>query len=207
MKNEKLYSKFHAYAKEIEKKDFQLIDALQMAGKLQPPMKGAYPYIPFHGVSNLYDLFINLVEYHQKRAYKKRLKPTLLDVGAGTGRIVTLAKFMGIDAKGIELNSDCVIEGRKLYGLSEKELMVKDAFELDREFLEQFDVIYTYMPIAEPGLMGKLHMHLYATAGIWTVLAEMLPQYYPVKLAKKLDDHWTNGLRGAYILAGNHNFF
>lgn len=194
MKNEKLYSKFHTYAKEIDAQDSELRDALRMAGKLQPPMNGAFPYIPFHGVSDLYDLFINLVEYHQK--------PTLLDVGAGTGRIVALAKFMGIDAKGIELNPDCVIEGRKLYGFSEEELMVKDAFELDREFLKQFDVIYTYMPISNRDLMGKLHMHLYANAGSWAILAEMLPDYYPVYLAKKLDNHWTSGLRGAYIRAG-----
>ncbi len=137
---------------------------------------GSYPYIPFHDDDTLYYIFVKMLENKQK----SYMPLTLLDVGAGTGRIIHLAKFMGIAAKGIEFHEPYVTTGRKLYGLSEEELIVQDAFTLTPKFLEQFSVIYTYMPLYDSVKMTGLHCHLASNARRGTTLVEMLPSYYPM---------------------------
>lgn len=129
-----------------------------------------YPYIPVYEVLGLHKLFFLC----------KLQNLSLFDVGAGTGKIIMLAKFCGIPAAGLERQCVYVEAGRKVYGLSEEELMLEDAFEISPEILSKFGVIYTYMPIRNSKRMTELHFSLYSKVPKGTFFAEMLPEYYPL---------------------------
>lgn len=130
----------------------------------------SYPYIPMHDSVGLYEVF----------CMAKKNKLSLLDIGAGTGRIIALAKFCGISAAGLEYQELYVKAGRKLFGLSEEELFVGDAFEISPETLSEYGLIYTYMPIRVAERMTDLHFSLYQKSAPGTKFVEMLPSYYPV---------------------------
>ena len=138
-------------------------------------------YIPFTHTEDLFHA-LSLVKKSQEETvlpYRSNKKLKFLDVGAGTGRIVKIAKDFGFDAFGIEYEEKYVKAGRKAFGFSEKELFQKDAFDIDADFLKDVDIIYTYMPVKNTELMGKLHTQLYSRAVYNTILLEMYPVYYP----------------------------
>jgi SAM-dependent methyltransferase len=138
-------------------------------------------YIPFGHTEDLYDAFSLAKDKTEKNIlpYGSSKKIRFLDVGAGTGRIVQIAKNFGFDAFGIEYEQKYVKAGRKVFGFTEQELFQKDAFDIDTDFLANVDIIYTYMPVKNKELMGKLHNQLYSRAMYNTILLEMYPVYYP----------------------------
>lgn len=137
---------------------------------------GVYPYIAFQDEHDLWDLFQALFQ-----KFKGKENVRFLDVGAGTGRIVDLARKYGFGkAVGVEFFEPYVIAGKEMHKLGESDLLVEDAFNLKWDFLKDFNVIYTYMPIRDSRKMSQLHCHLVAEAGWKTIFVEMLPQYYPV---------------------------
>lgn len=153
---------------------------------------GVYPYISFRGFDDLWELFEALT---LKFRGKENVK--FLDVGAGTGRIPKLGKEYGFGKSvGVEFFEPYVKAGRKFHKLSESELLVKDGFTLTRGFLQDFNVIYTYMPIVDSRKMTQLHSHLVFEADWNTVFVEMLPRYYPMavyegnKLGQVLGKHY-----------------
>lgn len=168
-------------------------------------VKGSYPYIAFHDEQRLCDFFRMLLQKHQSVYPNRPLK--LLDVGAGTGRIVYLAKRFGIPAMGIEYHEPYVKLGREYFGLSEEELVVGDAFEMSVEFLAPITVIYTYMPLYNPLKMSELHFSMYHKTQYGTVFAEMLPSYYPMnefrRLPQNLGDAGESGYGFACIISRN----
>jgi SAM-dependent methyltransferase len=155
-------------------------------------------YIPFHQTEDLFHAFSVAKKNLEKNVlpYRKNQNIRFLDVGAGTGRIVKIAKDFGFDAFGIEYEEKYIKAGRNAFGFSEKELFQKDAFDIDMDLLKDVDIIYTYMPVKNEELMGKLHCQLYSRAKYQTILLEMHPVYYPTNV---LDDSKDNLLR-----AGNN---
>lgn len=143
--------------------------------------KDFWHYIPFCKVGDLFEAFSLAKEKLEENVlpYRSNKKLKFLDVGCGTGRIVKIAQDFGFDAFGIEYEEKYIKAGRKAFGFSEKELFQKDAFDIDKDFLKNVDIIYTYMPIRTEELMGKLHCQLYSRAKFATVLLEMFPCYYP----------------------------
>jgi SAM-dependent methyltransferase len=164
----------------IEDIDLSIISVI-CKEELDHKSKESYPYIPNHYFESLYFIFSNMWEYKHKYPRSPIFKLSLLDVGAGSGRIVALAKACGIQAKGVEFHAPYVELGRKFYELSEDELIVGNAFDLKNDFLKQFSVIYTYMPIRNDARMAALHFHLESQAGDSTTFIEMLPRYYPMR--------------------------
>ena len=177
------YKNFMKKARMIDVLDEQLYES----SRTFPDRKkeGYFPYIPYVYLSDLYMVFLEIwmrnLEYKQ---VDKEIR--FLDVGCGTGRVVKLAEIFGFKSFGVECLENVAMIGRNAYGLSEERLIWADAFDLDEEFLSRFDAIYTYMPIADRELMGKLHMHLVSKSRKNdssygnTLFVEMLPRYYPV---------------------------
>lgn len=167
--------KFSRLCTDINKKDKEILDILN--GEIYQkafPNKDYYPYIPFNIQTELYHVFKRISEADFPRSF--------IDIGAGTGRIVKLAKEFGIEKVcGVEYSKICVEMGRQYFNLTDEELICKDAFELDYEFLCKYKYIYTYHPISNPNLMSKLHVHLVNNSSYGAVIIEMLPSYYPVK--------------------------
>ena len=187
-------TKFYEIAKEVTKVDYDTVDSLRDSREYtgekhrvtSESNDGYFPYISIY-TDRLYPMFCRVMEHFSDSRSVDEIR--FLDVGAGTGRIVRLAKEFGFQAEGIEYHSPYVEAGRKAHGLSEEELMVGDAFDLDSRFYRQFDVIYTFMPILDKKLMCKLHTHLVyeATADAFPVLfVEMLPEYYPLNCMPKV---------------------
>ncbi|HJU58782.1 MAG TPA: hypothetical protein VJ583_03480 [Nitrososphaeraceae archaeon] len=97
--------------------------------------KGYFPYIPFDP-QGFCEIIAKLV--------KKFNIKSMLDVGAGYGDKVILAKEFVEKADGIEY-LDSYIEKSKLFGLN---LIHGDAFEFDK--YNEYDLLYLYHPISEP---------------------------------------------------------
>jgi SAM-dependent methyltransferase len=145
----------------------------------------SWSYVPFLEEEKLYGLFSGIRKLEDILCQKI----SLLDVGAGTGRIVYLAKKCGISAKGIEFHQPYVESGRKAFKLSKDELQVQNAFDLSVEFLLQFGVIYTYMPLKDTARMTELHFSLVNKIQSFkekdgegshsVIFAEMCRVYYP----------------------------
>lgn len=154
-------------------------DELELYKNREVGKPNYYPYIPFTNHNKLFDVFFMLKRFVNALNNKK---PKFVDIGAGTGRIVKLAQKFGFDAFGIEYVEKNVSIGRKLYGLSDEELFQGDAFELTRKQMADVNIVYTYMPIHDSNLMTKLHMHLATITSHRTIIAEMLPKYYPMNL-------------------------
>lgn len=173
-------AEFEELCRESDQIDKGIQNGLNLKKILNHNFKGRWNYIPFHHENILYELFSRIVE----KIPSSFKEPSILDVGCGTGRIVWLAKQFGIKAKGIEFYNPYVENGRKFFNLSEEELIVQDAFDLSEEFLWQFSVIYTYMPISNKEKMGELHLNLRNKTRYPTILAEMYPVYYPVSHLK-----------------------
>jgi SAM-dependent methyltransferase len=168
-----------------DKIDLGIRGKMNDAGIYNHEVKESSPYIPFHHVEKLYELFSGIRRLEDILCRKI----SLLDVGAGTGRIVYLAKKCGISAKGIEFHKPYVEAGRKAFKLSKDELQVQNAFDLSVEFILQFGVIYTYIPIKDISRMTELHFSLVNKIqsfkekdeeGIHSVIfTEMCRVYYP----------------------------
>jgi SAM-dependent methyltransferase len=143
--------------------------------------KNFWYYIPFCNEEDLFEAFSLAKENLERNVlpYRKNQNIRFLDVGAGTGRIVKIAKDFGFDAFGIEYEEEYIKAGRNAFGFSEKELFQKDAFDIDMDLLKDVDIIYTYMPVRHRELMGKLHCQLYSRAKYHAILLEMHPVYYP----------------------------
>lgn len=172
------YREFADLYKKIDEKDRQLIRKLDYEGKLRHGVRESYDYIPNHGTKGLYEAFSH-IKITLENAYRHDIG--FIDVGAGTGRIVKLAKEFGFNPVcGVEFQEQYVKLGRKEYRLSDKELVVKDAFTLDAEFLKDFRAVYTYMPLIDRKRMSALCFHLNNIAKESTVFVEMLPEYFPL---------------------------
>lgn len=153
--------------------------------------KEYYPYIPLHGAKELYEVFCKVVEAQTdtNKYIDGRVLESLefWDIGAGTGRIVQLAKEFGIkNTRGLEYCQEYVHAGRELYGFSSEELMCMDGFDVDHKFMQNVGIVYTYMPIAKSELMTKLHCHLVSLAAWGTAFVEMLPSYYPMSQYRRI---------------------
>lgn len=164
---------FKEYYDKIADLDYEVRHSLGISGKYSHGVDRSFTYIQFTNRKVLYWLF--------KQIATNYFSPKLLDVGAGTGRIVLLAEFCGIPAHGIEFHKPYIEAGVKFLGISPEKLYHKDAFELDYKFLQNYNVIYTYMPIADFWEMSRLHLHMVKNAEYGTTFFEMLPQYYPMK--------------------------
>ena len=137
-----------------------------------PSKPGYYPYIP---MGNSWSIISTLSGSGFKDGELK-----FLDIGAGTGRIVALAKYLGYKRVcGVEVNPVWVKAGRKAYGLTAAQLICQDAFDMDKAFIDKFDRIYFYCPIADHTLMRKLFIQIYDLACEGALLVEMLPNYLP----------------------------
>lgn len=153
---------------------------------------GYFPYVPIRHCNDFFNAFeaINFllklqISYSGYNPKKQDWIPLFMDVGAGTGRILYMAKQAGFRVKGVEYNPELVKIGKKYFGLTDEELICKDAFDLDREFYSEANIIYTYMPIQDSIKMGKLHVHLVLNSISYSsydpIFVEMLPQYYPIR--------------------------
>jgi len=178
-------SEFADWMRESERKDDEIRHTLKAVGKYDHDLQkeGSYPYIPFHGYRYLHEVFsMVLKEKPERRGF--------VDIGCGTGRIVYLAKRCGIPAKGLEYHEPYTKLGKEMFGLSEEDLVVGNAFDVSDKFLCGFSFIYTYMPIMNPRKMTQLHVSLMEKAGYRTTFLEMLPKYYPMNTAQISGDHW-----------------
>ena len=155
--------------------DDRIRDSLKAIGEFNHDLEqeGSYPYIPMGACDKLYELFSRIL---QLPGYRRKF----LDVGCGTGRIVKLAQKCGIPAKGIEYHSPYIKLGEIAFEFSSGDLIEKNAFELDYNFLKDFDIIYTYMPLYDREKMSKFHVSMVCEAKFGTIFVEMLPSYYPM---------------------------
>lgn len=195
----KSYKDFLEILTELDSQDDKLRNKFD-SSDTHHHVQESWPYIPQHSDHRLYQFVVMCEQLGKYLAEYKSLteataslfgRPDLqlpqkafclkvLDVGAGTGRIVKLLKECGINAAGIEFFEPYAEAGRKKFKLSEQELIVGDAFKMTPEFLQEFNVIYTYMPIKNPRRMSELHVQLFHTTSCSTVLTEMYPVYYPL---------------------------
>lgn len=184
---------FETLARKIDEIDNAGIYALEQTKNMRHKKDEYYPYIPQHRTDDLWRVFFEASMY-----FNGDEKVSLLDVGCGTGRILKLAKEYGIkEVCGVEFHKPYVEIGKKIHGLSNKELIVADAFTLDGKFLEKFNVIYTYMPIRDRSLMSNLNLHLIKNASRRTIFIEMQADYYPV-------NNFRGNNRGQVL--GNYEF-
>ena len=84
----------------------------------------------------------------------------LLDIGAGLGTFVHMAKESGFEATGIEMSREQVLKAKELYGL---DLINIDVFE-NYDKLGKFDVIHMY----------HVMEHLKSPAMMFSILKELL---------------------------------
>lgn len=173
------YSEFRDLHQNYLKEDEEIRRALRDTEQFNHKIVGSFPYIPYTGTRTLYEIFSGIREAYENRTYYPD-GGKFLDIGAGTGTIVKLAKDFGLSAVGIEFHEPYVIAGRKLHGLSDEELVLENAFNLHREFLTQFQVIYTYMPLCNSDKMSELHFQIFRRLDYEAVMVEMLPNYYPM---------------------------
>jgi hypothetical protein len=176
---------FREFYNSLWELDDQNEDKLRSESKYEHEVKESFPYIPFGDFTALHTLFVSI----KSRDAERGTQTSLLDVGAGTGRIVCLAKKFGIPAKGIEFYEPYVLLGRKTHELSDEELILGNAFDMTPEFLQEFGVIYTYMPLLDTSRMTELHFSMVNKLqnrkyvhGQEIFMVEMYPMYYPMNI-------------------------
>lgn len=199
------YFEFLQESEKCDRIDKQILEKLGAESKHR--VEGRFSYIPFQEERTLYDMFQEIRKRLDYNFYTRDYPTKFLDVGAGTGRIVRLAKFCGIDAVGVEFYQPYVEEGRKMMELGQDSLICRDAFTLDAEFLREFLVIYTYMPISRPPDMSRLHIHLFCNIQRPTVMVEMYPYYYPMNVvhrSQSLNNSWLSDKVKAVVEASPH---
>lgn len=150
---------------------------------------GRYPYIRFPYPREIYDMFKLLYEKTQGGCRN------FLDVGCGTGRMLKLAELWGFNSFGVEIEEKFVEPGLKAYKIPKNRITIKDANLLDYEFLKEFNIIYTYMPIRDMEKMSLLHLNLWNNAEKYTIFVETLPRYYPLNIINH-----SEGRNLAYLL-------
>ena len=157
--------------------------------------RDVWNYIPFRHANSLWEVLQAL-----KVEFPGRKNLGFLDVGAGSGRIVHIMKKTGLFSKvcGVEFHKPYVNFGRKLYKLNSTELICKDAFTVDREFLKDIHMIYTYMPIRDKNIMGNLHNYLWNCSLADRVMVEMYPVYYPVNVLSYTDKNLLINKKGDF---------
>ncbi len=182
------FEDFEKFGQEISRQDDDIRNSLQSIGQYKHDLgKESYAYIPMSDLRSLYGVFKHVIYLKENfKRYDKDFEIDLIDIGAGTGRILLLAKFLGLKAAGLEYHEPYVKFGRELFGLTEEELIVGNAFNVSPEFLQKSRVIYTYMPLHNHTRMTELHFSMYLKAASSTRFIEMLPQYYPMNLAWKI---------------------
>lgn len=198
--------KFLEYLDWLDKKDDK-IRAKLPDNIYYHDVKESYPYIPERYHRELFNL-ISFLKTPTKAKYSERFpSPVVLDVGAGTGRIVRMLIDNGIPAAGIEFHYPYVEWGRKVHKLSYNELIWKNAFDLDAEFLSGFNVIYTYMPLCNGFRMTELHFHLWKNSAPGTIFIEMYPLYYPMNMARIYNKNIENDFGLAFIKKASHGSY
>jgi SAM-dependent methyltransferase len=178
-------SAFEKLVRKTDKTDWKIRSEMYDTETFEHKVDESWSYVPFLRGEKLYELFSGIRRLEDILCRKI----SLLDVGAGTGRIVYLAKKCGISAKGIEFHRPYVEFGRKVFKLSKDELQVQNAFDLSVEFLLQFGIIYTYMPLKDTARMTELHFSLVNKIQSFkekdgegshsVIFAEMCRVYYP----------------------------
>lgn len=178
------------------------VDNLDISAYYHPKNKEKCPnyfrYIPFkwNGLHYFLDdkskfssfWFFSTIMKVSKGKKPKRVK--FLDVGAGSGRVIKIAKELGFDVVGLEVITEVALQGRKIFDLSPDELIIGDAFDVvNKNFLADVDIIYTYMPIRNSATMNKLRNHLYENAKMGCILVEMLAEAYIENIPKNHDDY------------------
>jgi len=125
---------------------------------------GAYDYIPLD-ISAFLSLLIDVdsllsndVDYADNT---NRYRPvSFLEVGAGTGRNLVLAKTSQLvllrDLQGFDINPDLIKSGLKTLG-PEVKLHVDDALTFD---YGSYDVIYSYRPMQDNKMQAVLETHM-----------------------------------------------
>lgn len=193
------YEEFLEQYNEIDQKDEATVEVLRRRGQYSHGDKFAYTYIPLNSARSLWNVFEGITNYFlDKNKFRKDdpIIPHLLDMGAGTGRIVKLAKAYGLKASGAEFYEPYVRLGREIHGLSEDELFVLNGFDATGSMLNKYNVIYTYMPISFPTEMSRLAAHLNYEAAYGTIFVEMLPSYWPLRMFKNPNVLKLNETRG-----------
>jgi hypothetical protein len=175
---------FYKFADGIDDLDDTMRDTLQESGLYTHNLqKESYPYIAMHNSMQLYNVFQTIFNLKKVMEVSSKFQYDLTDIGAGTGRIVKLAKFFGLKARGLEYHEPYTKLGRTLFDLSADELIVGNAFDVSKKYVQESFVIYTYMPLHNHDRMSELHFSLYSKAKTGSWFVEMLPRYYPMNIA------------------------
>lgn len=113
--------------------------------------KGRYPFIPLST-----DYFIKQLNFLLKSGLCKpkgrRKQLTFLDAGCGVGATVCIARKMGFDSKGIEINPDLIKISSLIFNKKER---VEEGDILEYKKYNKFDVIYYYCPFEDSTLERK----------------------------------------------------
>lgn len=140
-----------------------------LKNSVKGPIKEEYfSYIPFYQTRDVISILIKFV---------KEVK-YFIDFGSGTGRICAVAKYLGFETIGIEIDKELAELGQKEFGL--EKIYTIDAF--DFEDYQKSAILYTYMPIANKPLMVKLNERICERALPYSWRVEMLPIYSPFHL-------------------------
>ena len=83
--------------------------------------------------------------------------PTFIDVGCGIGWIVRLARNLGYNAYGIDIDKDLLDLGKKIFNLKYPILRLANALNYD---YSKYDVIYLYHPIFNHSLERELEFRI-----------------------------------------------
>lgn len=131
---------------------------------------GRYPFIPFpprefsNWALRANDLFVHLYGY--------QLRPLFLDVGSGIGTKVALARYLGIQSHGIEMNP-------RYMRVAQRKLRIESSrlFEIDaRKFTDygNYQIIYFYCPMKNQKAQINLEKVIYDGAKEGTIFIQVL---------------------------------
>lgn len=136
--------------------------------------KRYYPCIPFNSPTEALYLI-------RKNFPKNK---TFLDVGAGYGHVVALARTIGFQAYGIEYAHKEALLDKAIHSVVIDYSC--DAFDKFNDYYRKFSVIYFYQPIQDTRLCDKLYEHVIANSEKGTVFIVIGSTNVFHKLTKKL---------------------
>lgn len=142
------------------------IDLVDAVGDgLPPPAAGSYKYVRldlndfFRGLFLLEGFVMADSDYAHPDLPHRPL--SFIDAGCGSGRLINLLRatdrFGFCQVRGIELSDELAARGRKLYGMSERDLIVADAMTFD---YAGHDVVFFYRPFKDEALQLKFENHI-----------------------------------------------
>lgn len=176
--------------------------------------KGAYVYIPLDNATFLRQLsaVVAYLEAKKSPSNQIRLAAKFIDIGCGIGTKVALARGLGFDAYGLEINpkyakvAELLLgerDYRAPYGALKKSevsrIITDDAFKITPRLLSKFDVVYFYCPRTSapeqhgvkyrPSDEQQLEDHLVKCAKPGTVFLANLAQsdHFRVESSKTMD--------------------